>query len=287
MSIDLAYIKAYSNNLMLLCQQKGSRLRNAVTVETGVVGEKKFVDQIASMTATTKKSRIAPTPITEPTFKRRMITMYTYEHAPVYDTIYDLQKMLVDPKSKLTQSAIYAMGRAMDQLIIDAANGTAYYGKEGASSIALPSAQKVAAASSGLTIAKLLAAKQKLDEAEVDQDDPRFIVCTAEQIGNLLGTTQVTSADYNTVKALASGQIDSFLGFKFIRSELVAKTSTSRFCLAFAKSGIALAIGKDVNVKVDERADLSYATQIYASMTLGAARIEEEKVVEIACIETA
>ncbi len=287
MSIDLAYVKAYSNNLLLLSQQKGSRLRNAVTVESGVVGEKKFIDQIASMTATTKKSRIAPTPITEPTFKRRMITMYTYEHAPVYDTIYDLQKMLVDPKSKLTQSAIFAMGRAMDQLIIDCANGTAYYGKEGASPQTLPSGQKVAVASAGLTIAKLLAAKQKLDEAEVDQDDPRFVVCTAEQIGNLLGTTQVTSADYNTVKALASGQIDSFLGFQFIRSELLAKSSTSRYCLAFAKSGIALAIGKDVNVKVDERSDLSYATQIYASMTLGASRIEEEKVVEIACLETA
>jgi len=216
-----------------------------------------------------------------------MVTMYTYEHAPVYDTVIDLQKMLVDPKSKLTQGAIWALGRAMDQLIIDAANGTAYTGKEGATSTVLPSTQKVAVGSSGLTIAKLLAAKQILDENEVDPNDPRFCIVTAEQVGDLLNTTEVKSVDYNTVKALANGQLDSFLGFKFIRSELLSKTSTTRYCLAFAKSGMSLCIGKDVNTKVDERADLSYATQIYASMTLGATRLEEVKMVEIACKEAA
>ena len=287
MSIDTAYVKAYGANLMLLSQQQGSRMRNCVTVETGVVGEKKFVDQVAAMTATKKVSRIAPTPITEPTFSRRMVTMYTYEHAPVYDTIYDLQKMLVDPKSKLTTDAVWALGRAMDQLVIDAANGTAYTGKEGATSTSLPSTQKVAAASAGMTVAKLLSAKQILDENEVDPNDPRFCIVTAEQVTNLLNTTEVKSSDYNTVKALAAGQLDSFLGFKFIRSELLNKTSTSRYCLAFAKSGLSLCIGKDINTRVTERDDLSFATQIYASMTLGATRLEEKRVVEIACIETA
>jgi hypothetical protein len=216
-----------------------------------------------------------------------MVTMYTYEHAPVYDTIYDLQKMLVDPKSKLTTDAVWALGRAMDQLVIDAANGTSYTGKEGATSTVLPSTQKVAAASAGMTVAKLLAAKQILDENEVDPNDPRFCIVTAEQVTNLLNTTEVKSSDYNTVKALAAGQLDSFLGFKFIRSELLNKTSTSRYCLAFAKSGLSLCIGKDINTRVTERDDLSFATQIYASMTLGATRLEEKRVVEIACIETA
>ncbi len=287
MSITTAYVKAFGSNIQMLAQQVGSRLRNTVTVESGVVGEKKFVDQVAKMTATKKMSRIAPTPIVEPTFNRRMVTMYTWEHVPVYDTIYDLQKMLADPKSKLTMSAVAALGRALDGAVIEAASAAALTGKEGTTSVALPSASKIAVASAGLTIAKLLTAREKIRSAGTDESDPLFCVASEKQFTNLLGTTQVTSADYNSVKALVNGDIDTFLGFKFIHSELLGLVTTStRAVLAYAKSGISLCVGKDINVDVSVRNDLSLATQIYSSMTIGASRLEEEKVVEIACLES-
>ena len=123
--------------------------------------------------------------------------------------------------------------------------------------------------------------KEKFDLASVDPSIARFIVVSPRQITDLLGTTEVTSSDFNTVKALANGEINSFLGFNFIVSNRLSIASSKRSCIAFAQDGITLAVGKDVSARIDERADKSYATQVYYCMSIGATRMEEEKVVEI------
>jgi hypothetical protein len=133
----------------------------------------------------------------------------------------------------------------------------------------------------GLTIAKLRTAKEKFDLASVDPSIARFIVVSPRQITDLLGTTEVTSSDFNTVKALANGEINSFLGFNFIVSNRLSIASSKRKCIAFAQDGITLGVGKDVQARIDERADKSYATQVYYCMSIGATRMEEEKVVEV------
>ena len=113
-------------------------------------------------------------------------------------------------------------------------------------------------------------------------------MCSPKQIQDLLSTTEVKSSDFNTVKALAQGSINSFLGFEFIPSTRLSFDATNtddRLCYAFTEDAVKLAIGKDVTARIDERADKSYATQVYYSMAIGATRMEEEKVVEIACDE--
>ena len=107
--------------------------------------------------------------------------------------------MLIDPTSSYARAAAAAMGRAMDDTIITALGGTAKTGKAGATSTALPAASKIAHGSAGLTVAKLVTAKKKLDEGSVDPSIPRYIVVSPEQIEDLLNTTGVTSADFNTV----------------------------------------------------------------------------------------
>jgi hypothetical protein len=145
----------------------------------------------------------------------------------------------------------------------------------------------VAVAATGLTVDKLLQAKELLDKSDVDPDDPRFVLVTAKQITNLLGVTAVTSSDFNTVKALAQGQIDTFLGFKFIRTQRLTKdASANRQVIAWAKSGVLLALGSDIKGRVIERPDKSFSVYAYASLSCGATRMEEEKVVEIACLES-
>ena len=119
----------------------------------------------------------------------------------------------------------------------------------------------------------------------VDPSIPRHIIVSPKQITDLLGTTEVTSSDFNTVKALANGEVNSFLGFNFIVSNRLAKSSTTRSCIAYAQDGIALGVGKDVNARIDERSDKSYATQVYYCMSIGATRMEEAKVVEVQCTE--
>lgn len=283
--VSTAFVKQFRSNILHLVQQKGSRLRPSVLVESGIVGEEFDTDQLGTLTAKKKTTRNADTPITQPNFARRWATMFDYEVATLHDK-QDQLKMLADPTSKYVQSGAFALGRAMDDEIIVAASGTARTDKTGATNTTLPSAQKVVAASAGLTIAKLLSAKEILDAAEASEDEPRFCILAAGQITDLLNTTEVKSIDYNTVKALAMGQIDSFLGFKFIRSQrLETDSASARLVLCYVQSGIALGIAQEMKTRISERADKSYATQVYLSLGIGSVRLEEEKVVQVACTE--
>tara|TARA_R100000030_G_scaffold2966_1_gene2287 strand:- start:92 stop:952 length:861 start_codon:yes stop_codon:yes gene_type:complete len=282
--ITTAFVNQFSANVQMLSQQMGSLLRNAVDVES-VNGEKAFFDQVGSAAAVKKTSRHADTPLIETPHTRRMVTMSDYEYADLIDD-QDRVRLLIDPTSTYGRAAAAAMGRAMDDEIIAAALGTALTGKDGSTSTALPAGQKIAHGSAGLTIAKLVSAKELLDAASVDPSIPRHIIVSPKQVSDLLNNTTVTSSDFNTVKALAQGEINTFVGFNFIVSNrLTTDSNSDRQVIAFASDGIKLAMGKEPSAKIDERADKSYATQVYYCQTIGATRMEEEKVVEIACNE--
>jgi hypothetical protein len=133
-----------------------------------------------------------------------------------------------------------------------------------------------------MNIAKLAAAKQILDAGDVDPSIKRHIIVSPAEIADLLNNTTVTSSDFNTIKALVQGEIDSFMGFKFhVSNRLVDNGAANTQCIAFAEDGILLGIGKDVTARIDERADKSYATQVYYCQTIGATRMEEAKVVSV------
>ena len=216
--ITTAFVNQFSSNVQMLSQQMGSIFRNTVDSES-VTGEKAFFDQVGSAAAVKRTSRHGDTPTMDTPHSRRMVTMDRWEWADLIDDA-DKVRMLIDPTSSYAKAAAAAMGRAMDDEIIAAATGTALTGKTGSTSTSLPSANQIAHGSADLTIAKLLAAKKQLDINEVDPSIPRYMAVSPDQIEALLGTTQVTSADFNTVKALASGQVDSFMGFRFIVSNL-------------------------------------------------------------------
>lgn len=283
--ITTAFVNQFSSNIQMLSQQMGSLLRNAVDVET-VNGEKAFFDQVGSAAAVLRTSRHADTPLIDTPHSRRMVTMSDYEYADLVDD-QDKVRLLVDPTSTYARAAAAAMGRAMDDVIISAALGTALTGKDGGTSTAFDTSNnQIAASATGLTLAKLIEAKEILDSGDVDPSIPRYIAVSPKQISNLLNNTTVTSSDYNTVKALAMGEINSFVGFNFIvTNRLGVDGSSNRRVIAWAMDGLKLAIGKEPTARIDERADKSYATQIYYAMTLGATRMEEKKVVEVLCAE--
>ena len=281
--VTTAFVKQYSANVQLLVQQMGSRMRNAVTLETGKVGEEVFMDRISATAPQKVTSRHADSPLISTPHDRRRVTPIDYDWGDMIDNP-DKLRMLIDPASAYSANAAMAMGRAMDDVVISAALGTAFTGETGSTSQA--NTNQIVHGSAGLTIAKLRTAKETLDLGSVDPSIPRHIIVSPKQITDLLGTTEVTSSDFNTVKALANGEINSFLGFNFIVSNRLAKSSTTRSCIAYAQDGIALAVGKDVNARIDERSDKSYATQVYYCMSIGATRMEEAKVVEVQCTES-
>lgn len=296
MSVEIteAMVQQYRGNVMLLTQQRRSVLEPHVRVEA-IHAEFEYFDQIGSVTAQPKNGRHADTPLMDTPHYRRRVTSSPYNWADLIDKS-DKLRLLMDPTGPYAQNAVMAFNRRKDQIIIESAFGTAYTGKEGKTQITFPDSQTITTngaigittPTDGLTIAKLLAAREMLWRAEVDEMLPLYCVCSARQLIDMLNTTEVKNADYNTVKALAMGQINSFLGFTFIRSELLPYDvgNTTRDCLIYAKDGILLAKAEDINVKVGERADKNYSTQVYVEMDLGGARMEECKVIKVRCKET-
>ena len=211
--------------------------------------------------------------------------MLDYEWADLIDKE-DKLKTIIAPESSIAQNAAWALGRSMDDLVISAFNASANTGKTGSTPVALPASQQIAVAATGLTIDKLRNTKRILDSADVDPDEERFIVVSPRQLQDLLETTEVTSADFNTVRALVGGMLDTYMGFKFIISNrLPVDGSADRLVFAWAQTGLLLAMADDISTRVDERADKSYANQVYLSMSIGATRMQEDKIIEIACDE--
>ena len=223
---------------------------------------------------------------------RRRVSLVDYDWADLIDDE-DRIRLLIDPTGPYAEAASRAMGRAMDVAIIDAADGTAFTGVAGGTSTSYTAGNTVdvqvgvtPAADTGLNVGKLRAAKQVLDANEAEDDD-RTCVLNAKQLQNLLAETEITSSDYNTVKALVNGEVDTFMGFDFKRTELIEVDANADHKVLFWQNmGMKLAIGAEPTVKISERADKNHATQVFVSMSIGATRMQEELIGYIECDPT-
>lgn len=284
----------FSANWEHLVQQKLSKLREFVVIDR-VQGKEKKYNQMAAVNMTQITARAQTTNLTDTAMAQRWLRPLQYEKADLLDE-WDSELLgeVSLPQSELVTNHAMAFARKCDEVILAAAVGTASTGATGTTNTVLPAGQKIAhdfvesgtAATSGLTIAKLRQAKFILDDADVDEDDPRIIAVSPRQLQDLLRTTEVTSADYNTVKALVAGQLDTFMGFKFrvVNKAFFTLASSRREVVAYVKSGLRMTdAGRRVHV--DIRPDRSHSLQIRTTASIGATRMEEKKVVQISCSE--
>jgi len=313
MSIEIttAMVKQYSANVFHLVQQSGSRLLPHVRRES-INSEESFFDRIGTATARKKTSRHSEIVYDNTPHTRRRVISEDYYYSDLVDNE-DKLRILINPESEYAMAARNALGRAIDDEIIVQALGNAYGSKDGSSAVALPNSQKIAAhdgataATLGqrLNVRTLRAVKKKFNANEAGEEE-LFMAISAEQLDDLLAETEVTSSDFAAVKALVHGDVDTFMGFMFIRTErlnVTAGTTTynifngsvgagtdtlpagSRRCIAWQKMGILLATAKEVQGRVDEIPTKHHAKQVYACMAVGGTRMEEERVVEVICTE--
>lgn len=285
----------YASNIEVGLQQKQSKLEACVLVDTQEGEEKKYPD-IGTAEAIDIDSRLQDTPIQNQTHGLRSITTIPSVATETIDK-WDGGKVITDPTSVYVTNMVSAHNRRKDRHIVEAAIGPAWAGEVGKTQILLPSTQIVpvdyvesgAAAASRLTIAKLRRAAEILGLADNDDDEPTYLAATQYQISDLLKTLEVTSDDFNTVKALVNGTVDSFMGFQFKRlsTKVMArlKTGTVRRIVAFKKSGIRLAVNGKVETRITELPNKNFAKLIWTSTNQGASRMNEEKVVAIDCEE--
>ena len=279
-----AFVQQFSANFYHLAQQMESRLQSRVRVEAGIVGDSKKINRIGATAAQKKTTRHGDTPLIETPHSTRWIDLDDYEWADLVDEL-DKKKMLASPESDYLKAGVAAMNRSKDDVIYTAARGSA---RTSSGTTALPAGQKVAVASSGLTKVKIIATKKlfRANEADEENGENLYFTYGSEQMEDVLGDTTLTSADFLAVQMLQEGKVGKrWMGFEWVPFERASKVSSDRFQIAWAKSGVALGVGAEIMTRLTERADKSYAMQPYARMSIGAVRVEEAKVVEVACLE--
>jgi len=243
---------------------------------TNVEGNQVKFPKIGKGTATVRVPQTDVTPLNV-TYSQVTATMSDYIAAE-YSDIFSQQKVNFDERRELVQVVSGAIGRRMDQLVIDALN---------ASGTTLTVATTVGGAGTNLNIEKLIEAKKLLDQNNVPAEG-RVMIIHANNLAGLLGETEVQSSDFNTIKALVQGAVDTYLGFKFIsigdRDEGGLPKPSTRTCFAFHKDAMGMGIG------MNQKSEINYVPEktsflVSSMFSAGAVAIDDEGIVKISCTE--
>lgn len=259
--------------------QGAAKLFGTVRTKTGVVGSTHRFPKLGKGLA---QPRIPQTDVVPMNVQHSNVTATLEDwNAPEYTDIFNQSKVNFDERRELKEAIASAMGRRMDQLIIDAADA-------GASATQV--ATSVGGADTGLNVDKLRRAKRLLDAAGVPATERTF-VHSAIGLEQLLGETSATSSDFNSVKALVNGEMDTFLGFKFVLIEdrdeggLSVAAGDVRKNFAYHKAALGLAVGMQMQTKIDWIAEkTSWLTN--GTFSAGAVGIDDAGIIEVLTDET-
>jgi len=291
MSVQIteAFVKQYRANVMLRYQQRGAKLRGLVREET-LVGKQHFFDLIGPTAAVERTTRHSDTPIVDSPHSRRMVTAKRFEWADLIDDA-DRVQMLIDPTSPYVENAARALGRGYDDVIIKAFDADAFAGEDGTTTVTFASeaAGDLDFSSAALTTTNMLDVKRRLDEKDIPEDE-RVVVVSPAAVYQLLKQStapNASSADYNTIRALVNGEINTWAGFRWVVSTRLPSPATNmRYCYAFHRDAMGVAVRKDITTDIGPRRDKSLSTQVYVCADWGATRIQGEGVVRFKIDET-
>ena len=298
-TVSTAFTEQYAANVYVLAQQKGSKMRAKVRNETVVAAKNRFFERLGEAEAQQITTRHGHTPLNEIPHSRRRLTPADYNTAELLDNQDEL-KMLIEPTSQYANAQAMALGRITDDIIIDAALGAVATGVAGGTSLdfeddsisidgdALGVATTlgtlaVVGAVADIDLEKMLLMMQIFNDADVDPDIPKYWMVSPKTISDMLNITELGSADYNTVKTLVQGKVDSFMGFNFFWSNRITKdaaTETAYRSIAWAEDGLILGSAENIKSRITERDDKNYSVQVYSEMSCGAIRLDGDKVHE-------
>lgn len=276
-SLSNAFVTLFDAEVKQAYQGK-AQLVGAVRQRRGVEGSTVKFPKVGKGVATARVSQTDVTPMNVG-FSNVTATLTDW-NAAEYSDIFSQQKVNFDERSELVQVVGSAIGRRQDQIILDAL---------AASSTSLTVANDIGGTDSNMNVAKLREAKKLLDKNNVPMDN-RHIILHANSLASLLSETSVTSSDFNTVKALVQGEINTFLGFTFHilgdRSEggLAIDGSSDRTLWAFHRDALGYAEG------IAPRTEINYVPEktswlVNALFSAGAIAIDAEGIVQITARE--
>jgi hypothetical protein len=286
----------------MLLQQMVSKLRGRVSSDFYVGKAASPVQQIGVLDFKQPGARFGPITPQSPQYTRRWVFPNDRDLAVLVDQ-FDELRSIVDPKPGISEAVASAGGRYFDDLIINAANGSASTGVDAsnfstesfASTVSTSGGYLVAdtfgaSASTGMTYPKMVEAWRVMRHAQVDLDaETPCLLISSQQEADLKKQQEVISKEYNENAVIESGRVTRLGGFDLVVSERLNTSSSNslRNCLAFVSSGLHLGIWRDMGIKIDNRVDLtSQPWQLYAMLSAGATRTQLFKVVQINAADT-
>jgi hypothetical protein len=314
-SITTAFVKQYGSTLDLLTQTMGGKFKGT-HLEESIVGEEKYYDQLGSVIASEVAARYSDSPESDITHERRRVTAQAYDVGLMLDK-FDKVEMLINPESEYVQQQVTALMRKYDIEFLKGLFGVAHTGKTGGVQVNLDADNKIVNGGTGLTIDKIAQAREIMETNGVDLSDPLnkpYLAVSPRALQNLLTNTTVASIDYNNVKSLVNGDLNTFFGFEIIKSnqlpfvddtvatnevanldwsdttdlpEAAAGTASLRGCVAYTRSAVRQVTNPQIMTEISKRDDKRFNYYAYSCMRTGAVRMEEKKVVQIGVDETA
>ena len=276
-SLSNAFVTLFDAEVKQAYQAK-AELVGAVRARRGVEGSTVKFPKVGRGVATPRVPQTDVTPLNVG-FSQVTLTLGDW-NAAEYSDIFSQAKVNFDERQELVQVVATAMGRRQDQMILDALAG---------SSTSLTVSNDIGGSDTNLNVAKLREAKRLLDKGNVPMDG-RHIIVHANGLSSLLSETAVTSSDFNTVKALVQGEINTFLGFQFHvlgdRSEggLAIDGSNDRTCFAFHKDAIGYGEGLGMRTEINYIPEKT-SWLVNEVFSAGAVAIDAEGIVSIVCRE--
>lgn len=278
--IDTHLRIAFADALTLAAQQLDNRLGGTVQQET-LEGERKYFDGYNTVAMTERTSRSAANTYQEVGRNRRMIQPAFFEYSELFDAKRDEGRLMraIEPNGPYSMAIAAAYHRQVDSLIVTAFDAIAFGGVDGTTSFAFDSTnQDIATETGDMSLAKLRQARAILKASDsIIPGEEVFLACHPDNIDQLLADAQVRSVDFNAVKVLVDGEVDSFMGFKFIQSTLLANTSS----FAYTRDAIILGQEGALDVNIDDLPARGHSTQFAAYATIAAVRTYENKVVRL------
>lgn len=277
--ITEAFAQQFADNFVQVAQQKLSRFQSLVRAEPNIVGISKTVNRLGQRTAQRRLVRHSDTPLNDQPHSTRFIDLFDWEDGDMLDD-QDKVRMLVDPKSEYVAAMVQGLNRAKDDVVIAAALGNA---RATSGNVALTSGQKIANGATGLTKAKIIQTKQIFRQNEADEfvGEELYFAYGSKQLNDILTDTTLTNQDFVLLRLLQEGNINNkWAGFQWIPSERLPLAGGIRSCFAWAKSGITFGAAEEIMTRVGEDPGKSFNVRIYAKMSIGAVRTEEEKIVQ-------
>lgn len=276
-TLNVAAIASFDADVKHAYQDK-AKLRETVRVKTGVVGS---THRFPKLGAGIASRRVKQTDVVPMNLQHTNATATLEDwNAAEYTDVFDEGKTNISERMELAASIAKAIGRREDQLIIDALEATA---------TTLNVATTVGGAATDLNVDKLRRIGRLLGDNGVDEDEEVTFIGSHTGKEALLGETAITSADFNSVRALVNGSIDTFLNmkYKWIASRAeggLDKTGAIRTSFAYAKSAVGHAIGMDARMEVNY---IPTKTSWLANMLFSAGSIEIDAggVVEVTTTE--